>query len=144
MNDRFRSQYAVWTGSVGNRSPGPGGWSSIVTERTTGLDHAIVSGGDDLATAHGMELTAVLMGLSRVPRDVTATVFTDSRFVLDLVGILAEGWNPGGGEHDEIWSRLVEECRKRFVSWQEMAEGDDAPHRAKAFELARAAATDIA
>ncbi|MBY3433369.1 hypothetical protein HFN89_04230 [Rhizobium laguerreae] len=140
MNDRFRSQYSVWTGSVGNRSPGPGGWSAIVTERSTGLDHAIVSGGDDLATAHAMELTAVLMGLSRVPSGATATIFTESKFVLNLVGILAEGWNPGGGEHDGIWSRVLAECGKRFVSWQEVAESDDAPHRTRAMALATTAA----
>ncbi|MCV9963543.1 hypothetical protein OIU34_16695 [Pararhizobium sp. BT-229] len=143
MNDRFRSQYAVWVGSVGDSTPGPGGWSSIVVERSTGLDHAIVSGGDDLATAPAMELTAVLMGLSRVPRDVTATVFTGSKFVLNLVGILAEGWNPGGGEHDEIWSRLVEECGKRFVSWQEVTNDDDAPHLTRALGLAKIVAHDI-
>jgi ribonuclease HI len=143
MNDRFRSQYVVWAGSVGNGSPGPGGWSSIVTHGSTGLEHAIVSGGDDLSTAQAMELTAVLMGLSRVPRNVTATVFTDSKFVLDLVGILAEGWNPGGGEHEEIWSSLVEECGKRFVSWQEVSDGDEAPDRTRALTLARSEAAGI-
>lgn len=144
MNDHHRSQYAVWAGSAGNRSPGPGGWASVVIHGSTGLEHSIVSGGDDLATAQAMELSAVVMGLSRVPRDVTATVFTDSKFVLDLVGILAEGWNPGGGEHEEIWSRLVEECGKRFVSWQEVADGDEAPLRTRAIALAKAAAQDIA
>lgn len=116
----------------------------MVVHGSTGLEHAIVSGGDDLSTAHAMELTAVLMGLSRVPLDVTTTVFTDSKFVLDLVAILAEGWNPGGGVHDEIWSRLVEECGKRFVSWQEVAEGDDAPYRMRALALAQSEAVVIA
>ncbi|MCS4089596.1 RNase H family protein [Rhizobium sp. BK176] len=144
MNDPHRSQYAVWAGSAGNRSPGPGGWASVVIHGSTGLEHAIVSGGDDLSTDHAMELTAVFMGLTRVPRDVTATVFTDSKFVLDLVGILSEGWNPGGGEHEELWSRLVEECGKRFVSWQEVAAGDDVPHQARASMLAQAEAAGIA
>jgi ribonuclease HI len=115
-----------------------------VIHGSTGLEHAVVSGGDDLSTDHAMELTAVVMGLSRVPQNQTATVFTDSKFLLDLVGILAEGWNLGGGEHDEIWSRIVEECRKRFVSWQEVADSDDAPHRTRAVSLAQSEAAGIA
>lgn len=144
MNDRFRSQYAVWAGSVGDRTPGPGGWSSIVVEQSTGLDHALVSGGNDVTKASTMELTAVVMGLSRVPHSSTVTVLTSSNYVLDTVGLIEEGWTGGGGEDAEIWFRLSEECSKRNVAWQRLDEGKEAPHGVRALTFAKAAAKDIA
>lgn len=144
MNDRFRSKYAVWAGSVGNRTPGPGGWSSIVVEQATGLDHAMVSGGNDRTKASTMELTAVVMGLSRVPHGSTVTVFTGSKYVLDMADLLREGWKGGAGENGEIWARLAEECRKHDVAWQRVDDDDDAPPAIRALTLAKSAAADIA
>lgn len=144
MNDRQRSDYFVFAGSVGDRTPGAGGWSAIVVERSTGFDHAVVSGGDDRATAPAMELTAVAMGLSRVPPGAPATVFTSSKYVLDMVGLFEDGWRGGMGWDADLWARLYEEYRKRHVDWQRVDDAKPSPFTERAVELARTASRDIA
>jgi ribonuclease HI len=111
-----------------------------VVEQSTGLDHALVSGGTDITKASAMELTAVVMGLARVPHAATVTVFTDSKYLLDTTDHHREG---DAGENGEIWARLAEECRKHRVAWHRLDDGDDAPHAVRALTLAKSAATDF-
>jgi ribonuclease HI len=144
MNDRHRSDYFVFAGSVGDRTSGAGGWSAVVVERSTGFDHAVVSGGDDRAIAPAMELTAVAMGLSRVPVGASATVFTASKYVLDTVGLLELGFEGGTGWDADLWKRLANECGKRSVEWQRVHDANPSPFTARAVDLARVASTDIA
>ncbi|MCZ7861884.1 hypothetical protein O9X98_10895 [Agrobacterium salinitolerans] len=140
MNDRHRSDFFVFTGSVGDRAPGAGGWSAVIVERSTGFDHAVVFGGDDRTISLAMELTAVVMGLSRVPVGASATVFTSSKYVLDMVRLFEEGWT---GDI-ELWVRLYEEYAKRRVDWQRVDEANPSPFTARSVALARTAALDIA
>lgn len=140
MNDRHRSDYFVFAGSVGDRVPGAGGWSAVVVDRSTGFDHAVVSGGDDMAISAAMELTAVAMGISRVPIGASVTVFTSSKYVLDTVDLSAEGWE---GDVD-LWLRLYDDCQMRRVDWQRIDDENPSPFTMRAVALARTAALDIA
>lgn len=140
MNDRHRSDYFVFAGSAVTHAPGAGGWSAVVVERSTGFDHAVVFGGDDKTISATMELTAVVMGLSRVPAGASATVFTSSKYVLDMVDLFEEGWT---GDTD-LWTRLYEEHRKRHVDWQRVDDANPSQFTARAVALARRAAQDIA
>lgn len=87
-----------------------------------------------------MELTAVVMGLSRVPTGASATVFTSSKYVLDTVHLFEHGWT---GDTD-LWVRLHEEYEKRYVEWHRVFDENPSPFTTRAVALARSAALDIA
>jgi ribonuclease HI len=106
----------------------------------TGIEHAVVSGCGDHVTNVDMELTAVLMGITRVPLGTSATVVTSSKYVLDCVGLLALGWK-GGDSH--LWQRLAHEVEQRYINWHHIEENDPSPNVIKARELALAAATTV-
>jgi len=79
-------------GSVPN--PGPGGWGAVYV----GGDEVIAedSGHDPDTTNNRMELTAALAATKLVPAGVAATIYTDSRLVVQTINEWASGWEQRG------------------------------------------------
>lgn len=79
-------------GSVPN--PGPGGWGAVYV-----VDGEIVgeaSGHEPDTTNNRMELTAALAAIRLVPEGTAATVYADSRLVVQTVNEWAAGWERRG------------------------------------------------
>ncbi len=79
-------------GSVPN--PGPGGWGAVYVVGGEIVDEAF--GHDPDTTNNRMELTALLGGMRLVPGGVPATIYTDSRLVVDTITKWAAGWKQRG------------------------------------------------
>ena len=79
-------------GSVPN--PGPGGWGAVyvVDGEIIGETH----GHDPDTTNNRMELTAALEAVALIPEGTPATIYADSRLVVQTVNEWAAGWEKRG------------------------------------------------
>ncbi len=65
----------------------PGGWAAIaqaMADNGDVLKETVLSGGAENTTNNQMELTAVIQGLKALKHPSSVTVFTDSRYVIDI------------------------------------------------------------
>lgn len=84
----------VFTDGSAQPNPGPGGWGAVYVVGGEVVDQ---DWGHKAATTNNrMELTALVAGIDLVPAGRTATVYTDSRLVLDTVTRWAAGWERRG------------------------------------------------
>jgi ribonuclease HI len=84
----------VFTDGSSVPNPGPGGWGAVYV-----IDNEIVdslSGTDPDTTNNRMELTAVIAALELIPQGTPATIYTDSRLVVQTLTEWAAGWEKRG------------------------------------------------
>jgi ribonuclease HI len=79
-------------GSVPN--PGPGGWGAVYV--VAGEIVAEAHGHDPDTTNNRMELTALGAGIDLVPEGTPATIYSDSRLVVQTMNEWASGWERRG------------------------------------------------
>jgi ribonuclease HI len=79
-------------GSVPN--PGPGGWGAVYVVKGEVIDRAY--GHDPDTTNNRMEFTAFTNGIGLVPAGTEATVYCDSKLVVQTVTEWAAGWEQRG------------------------------------------------
>jgi ribonuclease HI len=91
----------VFTDGSATPNPGPGGWGAVYVRDGEIVDRAY--GHDPDTTNNRMELTALIEGIRLVPRGTPATVYTDSRLVVDTLTKWAPGWKKRG------WTRKTGE-----------------------------------
>lgn len=118
--------YTIYTDGACLGNPGPGGWAAILS--SDGLHDVIeLSGGQLDTTNNRMELTAVIMGLSRVPSDASVTVITDSKYVVDAInkhwlqGWVSRNWHKSDGKptsNTDLWKQLHTLISKRVVNFE--------------------------
>lgn len=82
--------YKIWTDGACSGNPGPGGWAALVVDPSG--DEYEASGFDPGTTNNRMELTAALEAIRFLPEGASATVTTDSRYVISCVTDWAQGW----------------------------------------------------
>lgn len=84
----------VFTDGSATPNPGPGGWGAVY-----------VVDGEVVAQAHGhevhttnnrMELLAVIEGIALVPEGTAATIYSDSKLVVQTLNEWAAGWKARG------------------------------------------------
>lgn len=152
MNNGSATDYVVWSDGSCLGNLGPGGYAAIVLHGATGLEHAVVTGSEDVTTNQQMELTAATMGLSRVPLGHSVTVHTDSNYVVDGMTVWIHGWIErrwiiGDGSpvaNREHWQRLLDECQGRVVEWNHVRGHNEMTTKVEQLTLAatRAVMTD--
>lgn len=84
----------VFTDGSASPNPGPGGWGAVYV-----VDGTVVAqshGGDPDTTNNRMELAAMHAGVLLVPPDTQATIYSDSRLVVDTLTKWASGWQRRG------------------------------------------------
>ena len=112
----------LYTDGACRGNPGPGGWAAIL--QTDG-DEKEFSGGERSTTNNRMELTAVIEGLSRTPEGSRVTVICDSQYVVKgmtewVLGWIQRGWRKADRKpvlNRELWQRLLDETKRRQVTW---------------------------
>ena len=84
----------VFTDGGAVPNPGPGGWGAVYV--VNGEIVAEASGHDPDTTNNRMELTAALEAVAMVPEGTPATIYADSRLVVQTINEWAEGWEKRG------------------------------------------------
>lgn len=94
----------------------PGGWAAIlraIDDRGALIDENPISGGAEHTTNNQMELTAVIEGLKALKRPAQVTIFTDSRYVIDI----AAGTKKAA-KNRMLWQRFYRAAERHKIEWR--------------------------
>jgi ribonuclease HI len=139
-----KSSVEIYTDGACSGNPGPGGWGVLLRKGKTEKE---LSGGEAETTNNRMEMTAVIKALEALTRPCAATIYTDSKYVMDGVTQWLSGWKARGWKtadkkpvkNQDLWERIDALTAKhdvRFV-WVKGHNGHDENERVD--ELARGA-----
>ena len=92
MDDK-KPEVSIYTDGACSGNPGPGGYGVVLI--AAGGKTKELSGGEKHTTNNRMEMSAVIEGLSALKRPCAVTLYSDSKYIVDMV---EQG-------HMERWSR---------------------------------------
>jgi ribonuclease HI len=109
----------IYTDGSSRGNPGPGGFGIVMI---AGPHRKEISQGYRLTTNNRMELLAVIVAMETLKHENSkATIFTDSRYVVDAV---EKGWVLGwekkrfsGKKNPDLWIRFLKIYRKHQVKF---------------------------
>lgn len=113
----------IFTDGSSRGNPGRGGWGAIVVE---GDKVRELGGGNIETTNNRMELTAAIEALEQVPKSGSATVFTDSSYVLRgstswLFAWKKNGWKTKAKEevlNKDLWEMMDRVLSGKKIKWE--------------------------
>jgi ribonuclease HI len=113
----------IYTDGACSGNPGPGGWGVIIR---WGEHEKELYGGEVETTNNRMELMAAIQGLESLTRNVTATLYTDSKYVKDGITQWIANWKRNGWKTSakkpvkniDLWQRLDAALARHAVEWQ--------------------------
>jgi ribonuclease HI len=113
----------IYTDGACSGNPGPGGWGVLMIWRD---DEKELFGGEPKTTNNRMELMAAIQALESLNRQISVTLYTDSKYVLDGITKWIKGWKKNGWrtaakkpvKNDDLWRRLDEALAGHEVDWQ--------------------------
>ena len=97
----------------------PGGWAAILQATDDAgelVKEAVVSGGAERTTNNKMELTAVVEGLKLLTSPAALTVYSDSRYVIDI----ARGAKKPA-KNRKLWQTYFELAGRHMIDWKYVA-----------------------
>lgn len=97
----------------------PGGWAAILQAKDEAgelVKEAVASGGAEGTTNNRMELTAVIEGLKLLSRPTALTVFSDSRYVIDI----ARGAKKPA-KNRKLWRAYFDLVGQHMLDWKYVA-----------------------
>ena len=100
----------IYTDGSCQGNPGRGGWAAIVVDDE---GRRVLSGSEMRTTNNRMELVAAIRGLDAVPRDASATVHSDSQY---LVNTMTRNWKRKANL--DLWAQLDSLTSSRDVKWR--------------------------
>ncbi|MCD6521091.1 MAG: ribonuclease HI [Anaerolineae bacterium] len=138
--------YALYPRGCALGSPGPAGCAVALVQGDQLVQ--MVSRGFPSATNNAMELRAVLLGLSRLPKHARVVVYTTSKYVFNgatrwLPTWESRGWRTRDGapvKNKELWQKLAQALRERDVDWRVLSARARHPYSEKAASAAQSAA----
>lgn len=113
----------VYTDGGCNNNPGPGGFGVVIMMNG---DRTELSGGFRLTTNNRMELMGCIIGLGRLEKRTSVTVYSDSQYVVNGItkgwakSWRARGWKKSDGQNalnPDLWERLLELCEYHDVQF---------------------------
>lgn len=117
----------IFTDGSSRGNPGPGGWGSLVIEGDAGAEKVTELGGGERSTTNNrMEIMAAIQGVSHIPIGSTASVHTDSKYLINgitkwISGWMNNGWKTKAKEdvlNADLWVILHEAAGSRRISWK--------------------------
>lgn len=121
----MNSKTIIFTDGSSRGNPGPGGYGSVVV---MGEKVVEVGGREDSTTNNRMEIKAAIEGLSvaRKAAKENATVYSDSRYVINgitkwVFGWAQNGWKTGTKEdvsNRDLWEALLQVTRGMAIDWK--------------------------
>ena len=138
----------IFTDGACSGNPGPGGWAAILRY---GHHEKELSGREPLTTNNRMEMTAAIKALEALKKPTSATIHTDSKYVLDGITRWIGGWKKNGWrtadkkpvKNGDLWRALDELTATHTVEWRWVAGHSGHPENERADALARAAILTI-
>lgn len=97
----------------------PGGWAAILqatNEAGELVKERVASGGAERTTNNKMELTAVLEGLKLLTNPATLTVYSDSRYLIDI----ARGAKKPA-RNRKLWQAYFDLAGRHMIDWKYVA-----------------------
>jgi ribonuclease HI len=112
----------IYTDGACRGNPGPGGWGVILR---LGERERELWGGEHETTNNRMELTAAIRGLEALKRPVSATVHTDSQYVLKGISEWIHAWKRNGWKTSDkkpvknvdLWQALDSLAARHALKW---------------------------
>ena len=135
----------LYTDGACSGNPGPGGWGAILEYQGHELE---LSGGEKSTTNNRMELTAVIMGLSRLKEPCIVELYSDSKYVIDALekgwawGWKKKGWIKSDKKpalNPDLWDRLLTLTTQHEVRYHWVKGHADNPKNNRCDQLAVAA-----
>ena len=138
------SDFEIYTDGSCRGNPGPGGWAAVLT---SGGGERVLQGADADTTNNRMELTAAIMALRELPAESSATIHTDSEYVMKglnewLPAWKARGWKTAAKKpvkNQDLWQALDEASRGRRLEWRWVRGHTGNPGNERVDRLANAA-----
>jgi len=146
--DQQSGPVEIYTDGACSGNPGPGGWGAIL--RWRGKEREIWGGEPD-TTNNRMELTAAIKALESLNRQVTAILYTDSKYVKDgittwIIGWKARNWKTAAKKpvkNVDLWQALDDAVSKHDVEWRWVKGHAGHPGNERADELARLGVDEV-
>jgi len=138
------SDFEIYTDGSCRGNPGPGGWAAVLTG---GGGERVLQGAEADTTNNRMELTAAIMALRELPAENSATIHTDSEYVMKglnewLPAWKARGWKTAAKKpvkNQDLWQALDEASRGRRLEWHWVRGHTGNPGNERVDRLANAA-----
>lgn len=102
----------LFTDGACRGNPGPGGWGAII--RYNNIEKEF-SGAEPNTTNNRMEITAVIMGLSKLKEPCNVELYSDSQYVCNA---LSKGWAKKWQKNN--WMRTKTEPALNSDLWEEL------------------------
>ena len=118
-----RGDVVIYTDGGCLNNPGPGGYGVVLCYGKTTEEF---SGGFKLTTNNRMELMACIVGLSKLKKPLSVTLYSDSRYVVNgITKGWAAKWKRNGwvksdkkpALNPDLWDRLLALCGKHDVQF---------------------------
>lgn len=125
---------------------GKGGWAALV--RHDGAE-TVLSGGLASTTSNQLDLLGAIAALERLPKGISAAVYTLSDYLRNGACRWIEGWRRRGWKtqegqpvlHRQLWERLAAAMAVRRVTWPEV-KGQEVPELQELGKVAKEAAVN--
>lgn len=112
----------IYTDGACKGNPGPGGWGVVLR---FGEEVKELFGGQANTTNNRMELTAAIEALKALRRPVSASIYTDSQYLIKgleqwLPAWKARGWQTAGKQpvkNRDLWELLDQLASEHQLSW---------------------------
>jgi ribonuclease HI len=113
----------IYTDGACSGNPGKGGWGALL--RYDGVEKEL-SGYEPMTTNNRMEMMGVIKALEALKKPSTATIYSDSQYVIKgmtewLKGWKAKGWktaSKGPVKNVDLWQQLDALAAKHTLTWQ--------------------------
>ena len=151
LEDRLK-KVTIYTDGACSGNPGPGGFGAVLKY---GYHTKELSGGFRRTTNNRMELLAVIAGLETLEYPCEATIFSDSRYIVDAVNKgwarrwRANGWRRNKREkavNPDLWARLLDllDFHDAEFRWVKGHAGNKGNERADTLAVAASNSDDLA
>lgn len=141
---------ALFTDGACRHNPGPGGYGALLISENRTQE---ISGGFRRTTNNRMELMACILGLKLLKRPSQVVIFSDSRYVVNMMKMgaasrwKAAGWRKVNGQpvlNVDLWDELLKLCAVHQVEFIWVKGHAEYEQNMRCDELAVKAATEKA
>lgn len=116
------SEIKIYTDGACLGNPGRGGWAAVLLYKEHCKE---ISGNEAHSTNNRMELKAVIEGLRALKKLSEATIYTDSKYVMDGSTKWMFNWKKNGWKGSDkkpvknidLWQELDAELAKHKIKW---------------------------
>ena len=131
----------IYTDGACKGNPGPGGWGALIVLEDEQIE---LSGGKKETTNNQMELMAVIKSLEHFDNKIDATIYTDSKYVMDGITNYIKRWKINGWKtaskkpvkNSELWKSLDSLNSFHNIQWNWVKGHSGHPGNEKADALA--------